>query len=99
MAGTDKRLKNRELLLLGADALKHVFTRTERGKGEAREIARSHPEEAKIVRRTVNSIKRAVPGFRQRTLSAAAKIHLIVSEQGQPVQLDQLNRLAGGLGW
>jgi uncharacterized protein YwgA len=84
----------------GSDAMKHIYTLTDRGKEEAGRIAGDHPDEAKAVRDTVEAIAAAVPGFRQKTLSAAAKIHLIVSEQEtESVTVDEVKQLARGLGW
>jgi HAMP domain-containing protein len=40
-----------------------------------------------------------VPGLRQKTLSAAAKIDLIVSEHERPVPKSEIGRLAKEVGW
>lgn len=40
-----------------------------------------------------------MPEFRQKTLSAAAKIQLIVTEQDKALSPDELQALAGELGW
>jgi hypothetical protein len=79
--------------------MKHIYTLTPRGKGEADLIAQENPGEAAIVRETITTIAGVVPGFRQKTLSAAAKIDLIVDEQGKDVPLSDLQDLARDLGW
>jgi uncharacterized protein YwgA len=83
----------------GPDASKHTYTLTERGTQEAAAISEAHPEEADHISTTVSAIAEAVPGFRQKTLSAAAKIHLIVSEQDRALTRDELRQLAQELGW
>jgi hypothetical protein len=79
--------------------MKHTYKLTERGAAEATRIAEEHANEAERVRATVEAIRQAVPAFRQKTLSAAAKIHLIVTEQGRALTHDELQALARELGW
>jgi hypothetical protein len=83
----------------GPAAMKHIYTLTPRGEEEATRVAEAHAEEAQQVRNTIAAIAEAVPGFRQKTLSAAAKIHLIVTEQKRVVTLEELRQLARDLGW
>jgi uncharacterized protein YwgA len=83
----------------GPDAMKHVYSLTESGKAAAKLIATENRGAASKVRKTVVAIGSVVPEFRQKTLSAAAKIHLIVSEQHRALTTDELRRLAKDLGW
>jgi uncharacterized protein YwgA len=83
----------------GQDAMKHVYMLTERGVNEAKNVAESRKDEAALVSETVSTIAAAVPGFRQKTLSAAAKIDLIVSEHQDPIPKNEIGRLAKELGW
>lgn len=83
----------------GSDAMKHTYKLTEKGEAEAVMIADEHADEAERVRETIEAIQEAVPEFRQKTLSAAAKIHLIVTEQDSALSPDELQALAGELGW
>jgi uncharacterized protein YwgA len=83
----------------GPDAMKHVYTLTERGVEEAEQVAQQHSEEAREVFETVGTIAQAIPDFRQKALSAAAKIDLIVAEQNRPVPLAEIRALATELGW
>jgi uncharacterized protein YwgA len=83
----------------GSEALKHTYTLTDRGRSEAARVAEEHEEEAQEVRETIDAIRQAVPEFRQKTLSAAAKIHLIVTEQNRALPSDLLRDLARELGW
>lgn len=83
----------------GPDAMKHIYTLTEQGRAAVAEIKAEHEEEARIVGETVATIAEEIPDFRQRTLSAAAKINHIVNEQDRFVNDDELRALAGQLGW
>jgi hypothetical protein len=83
----------------GPDANKHTYALTKDGRKEVEAIRESHPEESATIDRAVQAIADAVPGFHQKTLSAAAKIHLIVSEQDDPVPLSDIRQLARELGW
>jgi uncharacterized protein YwgA len=83
----------------GPDAIKHTYVLTDEGKDEVAVIREAHPKEAEAVDATIKAITEAVPHLRQKTLSAAAKIHLIVSEQGRVIPVDELPGLAKQLGW
>jgi uncharacterized protein YwgA len=83
----------------GPDAIKHTYVLTDEGKEEVTTIREAHQEEAEAVDATISAIAEAVPHFRQKTLSAAAKIHLIVSEQGRTIPVNDLPGLAKQLGW
>jgi DNA-binding MarR family transcriptional regulator len=82
-----------------ADARRHIYRLTEQGEAEAAKIADGHAQEAQQVRATVEAIQEAVPEFRQKTLSAAAKIHMIVAEQDHALSQNELQALARELGW
>lgn len=82
-----------------ADAMKHVYQLTEQGAAEVAQITADNPDQARRVRGTIEAIREAVPELRQQMLSVAAKIHLIVTEQGRPLSHDELQALAGELGW
>lgn len=83
----------------GPDALKHIYTLTDQGTAAVAEIKAEHEEEATIVGETVEIIAEEIPEFRQRTLSAAAKINHIVQDQDRLVTDDELQALAHQLGW
>ena len=79
--------------------MKHIYKLTEQGEAEVARIADEHANEAERVRATIEAIRQTVPEFRQKTLSAAAKIHLIVTEQDRALSPDELQALARELGW
>jgi hypothetical protein len=83
----------------GADAMKHVYSLTQRGREEAARVAEALADEAREVRETIATVAEAVPGFHQKTLSAAAKIDLILAEGDRDVPLDEIRELANELGW
>jgi uncharacterized protein YwgA len=83
----------------GPDALRHSYTLSRDGHERVEVLKRQKTDEAERVQATVQSIGQAIPNFRQQTLSAAAKIHLIITEQGRPVAIAEIPRLAGHLGW
>jgi hypothetical protein len=83
----------------GPDALRHSYALSPEGHERVEELKREHAEDAERIQATVHAIGQAIPEFRQQTLSAAAKIHLIVTEQGRPVALDAIPQLARHLGW
>jgi hypothetical protein len=57
------------------------------------------PEVAAKVDEIVSTIRQAVPEFKQKALSAAAKIDLIVREQHRAVPIKNIGDLAKNLGW
>jgi hypothetical protein len=83
----------------GPDALKYTYTLTPAGQDLADQLKTQYPAEAETVRETISAIKTALPDLRQRTLSAAAKVHLIVSREPTPVSFERLSSLADGFGW
>jgi uncharacterized protein YwgA len=83
----------------GSDVLKHVYALTDRGAEAVGAIREDHADEAGIVDSMVGALKEAVPELRQKTLSAAAKIHFIVTEKNREVSDDEVRVIAKGLGW
>lgn len=83
----------------GPDALRYSYALTEEGQRRVEELKGQYPDEAARIEETVDAIGTAIPEFRQKTLSAAAKIHMIVAEQRRPVAPDEIPRLAQHLGW
>jgi hypothetical protein len=83
----------------GPDARRYSYALTSEGRERVEKLKTEHRPESERVAGTIAAIGNAIPDFRQRTLSAAAKIHLIVTEQGKPVAQDEIPRLAQHLGW
>jgi uncharacterized protein YwgA len=83
----------------GSDVLKHVYMVTDRGAEAVKSIREDRAAEAEIVDSIVSALKQAVPELRQKTLSAAAKIHYVVAERHRPVSDEEVRTIAKGLGW
>ena len=83
----------------GPDARRYSYALTDEGSGRVEVLKAENPDVAERVAATVERVRQAVPDLRQKTLSSAAKIHLIVSEQGRPVVTGEIPRLAARLGW
>jgi uncharacterized protein YwgA len=83
----------------GPDVLKYTYRLQPRGKQRVDRLIEEHPEEWRAIRGAVQSIRRVLPSLDQKTLSTAAKTHLIVSKAEGGVALDEIPTLAGQLGW
>lgn len=83
----------------GPDALKYSYELTPQGSARVHQLRGETTAAALAVDETVNAIREVIPEFRQRALSAAAKIDLILSEHEGPVPVAELRDLAGALGW
>jgi hypothetical protein len=83
----------------GPDALKYRCTLSDVGRKRVASLRAEFPDEASTIDEVVHVISDAVPELRQQTLSAAAKIDLIVAQQDEPVPVDELPKLARRLGW
>lgn len=83
----------------GPDALRHSYTLSPEGHERVEELKQEYADEAGRIQATVEAIGQAIPQFRQQALSAAAKIHLIVTDQGRPVAPAEIPQLARHLGW
>jgi uncharacterized protein YwgA len=83
----------------GPDALKYSYALSKQGCQRVDGLKEAFPEQAKAVDETVAAIRRSIPRLRQKPLSAAAKIDLILREQDAPVKVADLPKLARNLGW
>lgn len=83
----------------GPDALRHSYSLTDEGRERVEELKKEYAGDAERIRSTVEAIGNAIPEYKQQALSAAAKIHFIVNEQGHPVAPAQIPQLARHLGW
>jgi uncharacterized protein YwgA len=84
----------------GPDIRKYTYELTEQGKEEATEIKRNHAGAAEIIATTMSGVKDAVPELDQESLSAAAKIHFIVSHaESHKTNVAEIPNLARELGW
>lgn len=85
----------------GRDLRKYTYELTSNGQMAAEEAAEEHPEEAAVVRETVESVRSVVPDFDQYTLSMAAKVDYIIYQQTdrKRIPLSEIPALANQLGW
>ena len=83
----------------GPDALRHSYALSSEGHERVEQLKRDQREEVERIEATVHAVGEAIPQFRQQALSAAAKIYLIITEQGRPVAPAEIPQLAGHLGW
>jgi hypothetical protein len=83
----------------GPDIRKYTYALTGDGVSEVAAIRATYGAQADMIKVTVDAIHKAVPDFDQNTLSMAAKIHFIVSQQDQPTKLAEIPALANQLGW
>jgi uncharacterized protein YwgA len=83
----------------GPDIRKYSYELTDAGRQRVEQLRATSPSEAKTVEETIAAIEEAIPGLKQRPLSAAAKIDLILTEQGRAVRVSELGSLADDLGW
>jgi uncharacterized protein YwgA len=86
----------------GPDVLKYTYELEAAGKTRVDRLIEDHHEEWDTVRDAVNAIKQVVPTLDQKTLSTAAKTHLIVIESAGEdgvVPLNDIPELAKSLGW
>lgn len=83
----------------GRDGLKHSYALTDDGHESVEKLKSEYPEEAERIEATINAIAEAMPGLPQKSLSAAAKIYMIVVDQQRTVKLNEIPGLAEHLGW
>jgi uncharacterized protein len=82
----------------GREGRAYTYTLTGQGQQVVRELRQQHPEAAERIERIVKRLGELVEGYRQHPLSLAAKVDLILRQQGETTA-DQIPALARGLGW
>lgn len=83
----------------GPDAQKYTYSLTADGAKRAAELKESETVDSAIIAETIARVHEVLPDFRQKTLSAAAKVHLIVTRADDSVSFAQVSELAESLGW
>jgi uncharacterized protein len=83
----------------GPDLRKYTYELTAQGERAVEAISNDHPAEAERIKQTVDAVHDAVPDLDQNTLSMAAKIHFIVTQEDEPTPLIEIPTLARQLGW
>lgn len=83
----------------GPDVRKYTYMLTGNGKKRVNNLIEHERQTWDVIDRSVSAISDALPGLDQKTLSAAAKTYLIVSESAGPVELEKIPALARRLGW
>jgi uncharacterized protein YwgA len=83
----------------GPDVLKYTYDLTTAGKTRVDRLIEHNSDEWDHVRDAVQAIQAVLPGLDQKTLSAAAKTYLIISESDEGVDETDIPVLAKRLGW
>ena len=81
----------------GPDLLKYTYVLTNSGKERVDSLIEHNPEEWDRVRDAIHAVKRVLPSLDPKTLSSAAKTHLILSQQD--VTVTEIPAVARRLGW
>ena len=79
--------------------LKYTYELTPAGKERVDRLIEHNSAEWDQVRDAVQAIRDVLPGLDQKTLSAAAKTYLIISESDEGVDETDIPDLAKRLGW
>jgi uncharacterized protein YwgA len=95
----DETLERLPSYTSGPDVRKYTYELTDIGSGTVRELQAKFAKDASTINETVAAVREAVPDLDQQTLSMAAKIHFIVSNQERATPLAQIPPLAKQLGW
>lgn len=83
----------------GPDVLKYTYDLTPAGKSRVDRLIEHNSSEWDRIRDAVQAIQAVLPGLDQKTLSAAAKTYLIISESNEGVEEADIPALAKRLGW
>lgn len=83
----------------GPDVLKYTYDLTSAGKERVDRLIEHNSEQWDQVRYAIHAIRDVLPGLDQKTLSAAAKTYLIISESEAGVDEPEIPVLARRLGW
>ena len=83
----------------GPDVLKYTYKLSTVGKSRVDRLIEHNSDEWDHVRDSVQGIRQVLPGLDQKTLSAAAKTYLIISESEEGVDEEKIPALARRLGW
>ncbi len=83
----------------GPDLLKYTYDLTPAGKRRVDALIEHNSADWDQIRDSVRLIRGVLPGLDQKTLSAAAKTYLIISESETGVDEEQIPDLARRLGW
>ena len=83
----------------GPDVRKYTYDLTEFGADRVNDLIEHNSNSWDCVRDSVQAIKKVLPDLDQKTLSSAAKTHLIVSESSEGVAVTAIPDMARSLGW
>lgn len=83
----------------GPDIRKYTYELAPPGAEEVEEAQSQHPEDAEKLRETVEAVQGVVPDLNQHSLSMAAKVDYIVSNQIEDITVGQIPDFARKLGW
>jgi uncharacterized protein YwgA len=83
----------------GPDVLKYTYDLAAPGKERVDRLIENNAPAWDRVRDSVQAVKAVLPTLDQKTLSAAAKTYLIISESDEGVDEAEIPKLAKRLGW
>lgn len=83
----------------GREGRTYHYQITSQGREIVQQLRADHPFEAAALDEMARSLGELVPGYRQKELSIAAKVDLIVHSQNEAVPAAAIPALARGLGW
>lgn len=83
----------------GPDVLKYTYDLAPDGKARVDNLIEHNSAEWDQVRDAVQAVRAVLPEMDQKTLSAAAKTYLIISESDEGVDESEIPNLAKRLGW
>lgn len=88
-----------ETVRLFSSGRAYQYKLSSQGQSTVTELRDQHPWAAGRINATITSLRRQVPTFSQRPLSLAAKVDLIVRQQGGSIATDAIPSVAERLGW
>ncbi len=75
----------------------YTYTLTEQGRQEVASIKKMYPDKSEQVEKAIAAIRSVIVDLDQKWLSRAAKIHLILLQQGRPLDQAEIPALASEL--
>jgi DNA-binding MarR family transcriptional regulator len=81
------------------DVREYRYVLTEEGREAVAALRQLHSEEVDVVHRVLRDVQEVVPGLDGRSLSQAAKIHYILTQENAPLTTAELSDVASRVGW
>jgi uncharacterized protein YwgA len=88
-----------ETVRLFSSGRAYHYKLSSQGQSTVTELSDGHPLASRTIKSTIANLRRQVPTFAQHPLSLAAKVDLIVRQQGGSIATDAIPSVAERLGW